>query len=362
MEFARSTPREFARSTPKEFARSTPREFARSTPKEFARSTPKEFARSTPKEFARSTPKEFARSTPKEFARSTPKEFARSTPREFARSTPREFARSTQKEFARSTPKEFARSTPKEFARSPPKEFARSTPKEFANSSPGFITLGGDNNADNNSERVGQLLRSCNSEEHEYSQGINPGLELANAFGVTLRPADLQNLQDATPPEFSSTTMKQSRRARSIVPHDYRSERGNPPETAQAVAGHRRSCYPMDLSPRRQSRGSRHQGFRLRRDGFARARDRARDLVGVLQSRTALGTLRCARFDCRGVRRHVATQTRLDVAAVAVCLRNPHLVASVCRLGRRDQQVARSSATRDDGRNDFDWNIRLAVN
>src|ERR1043165_2777331 len=119
----------------------------------------------------------------------------------------------TRATFARAThsARVICRSTPKEFARSTPREFARSTPKEFANSSPGFITLGGDNNADNNSERVGQLLRSCNSEEHEYSQGINPGLELATAFGVTLRPADLQNLrpadlqnlQDARPPEFT---------------------------------------------------------------------------------------------------------------------------------------------------------------
>src|SRR6185295_3452586 len=59
------------------------------------------------------------------------------------------------------------------------------TPKAFANSSPGFLPWDHERNRWSYAEGVGQHLRCKYKDRSPWiSQGRNPGLEFANAFGV----------------------------------------------------------------------------------------------------------------------------------------------------------------------------------
>ena len=146
----------------------------------------------------------------------------------------------------------------------------------------------------------------------------------------------------------------------SIVPHDY-PKRGTPPEAAQAVARDRRSRTAMGLSHRREGARTRHHRFRLRRHGLACVRARAHCVVGVLQSRAVARTHRRTRTDRRSDEHHVAAEARLDVATVALCLRDSDPVARVCRVGSRHESTIKQGAARDDGRNDPDRVLWLVV-
>ena len=127
------------------------------------------------------------------------------------------------------------------------------------------------------------------------------------------------------------------------------------------MARDRRSRLAMVLSHRRESVRTGHNRFRLRRYGLAGVRACARRLVVVLQPRALARTHCRTGTDRRGARRNVAAEARLDVAPVAVCLRDPDPVARVCGVGSRNESVVESSATRDDGRDDTDRMLWLVT-
>src|ERR1051326_2746412 len=186
------------------------------------------------------------------------------------------------------------------------------------------------------------------------------GLNLLTPSGIQRPTCGNFGVIQRRRPKIPAITTEQSRRRGSIVPHDY-SERGHSPEAAQNLARHRRSRNPMVLSHRRESTRTRHQGFRVRSDGFTRAYGGADHLVGVLQSRATLGTLRLTGPDDRRASRDVAAEARLDVVRVAVSLRDSCTVARVRGLGRGHKPLAKPCATGDHGGDDSSRELRLVA-
>lgn len=134
------------------------------------------------------------------------------------------------------------------------------------------------------------------------------------------------------------------------MPHDYLPTWGShSPKAAKSVARHRGGRAAMDISVRCKSPRARAAGVWLGGARLTLFRVGYRRVVGVLQSRPSLGACQraCASGAC--TRSNVAVETRLDVAPVVICLRNPGPVACLRHLGGRHAWAFRSSAASDNG-------------
>jgi hypothetical protein len=150
--------------------------------------------------------------------------------------------------------------------------------------------------------------------------------------------------------------MKQIAHWKSIVRHDYLPTPGtsgsHSPKAAKSVARHRCCRAAMDISLRCKGPRARTAGIWLGRARLTLFHVGYHRVVGVLQSRSSPGASRrsCASGDC--TRWNVAIETRLDVAPVVICLRDPRTIARVRYLGGRHARTFRSSPASNNGSDD----------